>query len=209
MKKRCAVSAAWLILAGLMYFFENNTGTRIVLACSLLLPFVPRIRHGLFGRDESAGQPRPLTQTVRTFSDREEEGAGDVRAYLPGDPVNRIHWKLSAKRDELLVRGTEQEREAEDAEKKTASEDALPARDRAKKRMMMTGLSVMLGSLILLFVFPSARHGMMALLNRLFEASEAVNAYVYDRFPVPAGQSALFAAVLAGNDKNGVVGLNM
>ena len=196
MKKRCAVSAAWLILAGLMYFFENNTGTRIVLACSLLLPFVPRIRHGLFGRDESAGQPRPLTQTVRTFADREEEGAGDVRAYLPGDPVNRIHWKLSAKRDELLVRGTEQEREAEETEKKTASEDALPARDRAKKRMMLTGLSAMLGSLILLFAFPSARHGMMALLNRLFEASEAVNAYVYDRFPVPAGQSALFAAIL-------------
>ena len=47
MKKRIIGYAVWLILACLLYFFENNTGTRIVLACSLLLPFVPIIRRSL------------------------------------------------------------------------------------------------------------------------------------------------------------------
>lgn len=30
----------------------------------------------------------------------------DPRAYRPGDPLNSIHWKLSAKRDDLVVRET-------------------------------------------------------------------------------------------------------
>ena len=29
---------------------------------------------------------------------------GDVREYVPGDPVRRIHWKLSEKTDRLLIR---------------------------------------------------------------------------------------------------------
>ncbi len=29
---------------------------------------------------------------------------GDVREYVPGDPVRRIHWKLSEKTDHLLIR---------------------------------------------------------------------------------------------------------
>ena len=31
-----------------------------------------------------------------------------VRGYLPGDPLKRIDWKLSAKRDELIVRTYDQ-----------------------------------------------------------------------------------------------------
>ncbi len=196
MKKRYVGGAIWLILACLLYFFENNTGTRILLACTLLLPFVPCIRRSLFGWDEPVRRMRTFTQTVRTFADREEDEPGDVRPYLPGDPVNRIHWKLSAKRDELLVRERTGEREPEEARKKTASEDELPAAGVSGKRVFLTGLSVFFLSLILLLALLPARQGMEALLNRLFEASEAVNAYAYDRFSVPADQSTAFAAVL-------------
>ena len=59
-----------VILACLLYFFENNTGTRIVLACSLLLPFVPIIRRSLFGWDELVRRLRELTRTVQTFAGR-------------------------------------------------------------------------------------------------------------------------------------------
>ena len=121
MKKRIIGYAVWLILACLLYFFENNTGTRIVLACSLLLPFVPIIRRSLFGWDELVRRLRELTQTVQTFADRPEDDPGDVRAYQPGDPVNRIHWKLSAKRNELLVREQAKERTAEEAETKAVT----------------------------------------------------------------------------------------
>ena len=127
MKKRIIGYAVWLILACLLYFFENNTGTRIVLACSLLLPFVPIIRRGFFGRDELIWRPRELTQTVQTFADRTEDDLGDVRAYQPGDPVNRIHWKLSAKRDELLVREQAKDRTAEAAETRQPAERELKA----------------------------------------------------------------------------------
>ena len=132
MKKRIIGYAVWLILACLLYFFENNTGTRIVLACSLLLPFVPIIRRSLFGRDELIRRPRELTQTVQTFADRPEDDPGDVRAYQPGDPVNRIHWKLSAKRNELLVREQAKDRTAEEAETKAVTETKQPAESSAK-----------------------------------------------------------------------------
>ena len=116
MKRRYAGFGVWLALACLLYFFENNTGTRIVLACSFLLPFVPVIRRGLFAKDEVSPRRKAIYQTVRTFALREEDDPGDVRAYLPGDPVNRIHWKLSAKREELLVREQARGRTAVEAE---------------------------------------------------------------------------------------------
>lgn len=201
MKKRIIGYAVWLILACLLYFFENNTGTRIVLACSLLLPFVPIIRRGLFGWDELVRRLRELTQTVQTFADRPEDDPGDVRAYQPGDPVNRIHWKLSAKRNELLVREQAKERTAEEAETKAVTETIQPVESSAKRRVFLMGLSILLFSLLLLFTLPSANQGMKALLNRLFEASEKVNAYAYDRFDVladtPVGWAVLLLAVMA------------
>jgi uncharacterized protein (DUF58 family) len=36
-----------------------------------------------------------------------------LRHYEPGDPVRRIHWRASLRRDELLVRKVESERRAE------------------------------------------------------------------------------------------------
>ncbi|MBP5492108.1 MAG: DUF58 domain-containing protein [Clostridiales bacterium] len=33
----------------------------------------------------------------------------DVREYMPGDPVKRIHWKLSAKKDRFMIREPQEE----------------------------------------------------------------------------------------------------
>jgi hypothetical protein len=196
MKKRYVCYAVWLILACLLYFFENNTGSRIVLACSWLLPFVPRIRHSLFEMDADSRQPKAIPQTIKTFANREQDDPGDVRAYLPGDPVNRIHWKLTAKRDELLVREQAQDKTAEEAEIKAVLEAEQPAANQSKKHIILIGFLVFLFSLILLLIIPSANQGMQALLNRLFDASEAVNAYAYERFAVSADMPVAFAVVL-------------
>lgn len=196
MKKRSIGLAAWLILAGLLYFFENNTGTRIVLACSWLLPFVPALRRSLWEKDAASEQPKAIPHTIQSFANREEDDPGDVRSYLPGDPVNRVHWKLSAKRDELLVREQAKDKTAEEEEQKAVFQDETPPAEGPGKRIILMGLSLFLFSLILLFAIPSANQGMRALLNRLYDASEAVNAYAYRRFDVPAGSPIAFAAVL-------------
>ena len=33
----------------------------------------------------------------------------DIRDYVPGDPVKRIHWKLSAKKDTLMIKEAQEE----------------------------------------------------------------------------------------------------
>ena len=53
-----------------------------------------------------AAMPRPDADGPggAPAADAGAEPDGDVRGYVPGDPVRLIHWKLSAKLDELLVR---------------------------------------------------------------------------------------------------------
>jgi len=56
----------------------------------------------------------PVLPEVRNPGVRPRPGGGpgedyDPRDYRPGDPLNSIHWKLSAKRDELIVRETLEE----------------------------------------------------------------------------------------------------
>lgn len=195
MNRRVIGYSVWLLLAGCLYFFENDTGTRAVLAASLLLPLIPLFRRMLFSPDRAEITKRqPLT--VKTFSYREEEDTGDVRAYQPGDPVNRMHWKLSAKRREWLIRSTG--RESLPEERKTESavpEDGKSAGAR-KKKLILLCLAALLLLLLCLLLIPEANRGAETLCNQLFEASERVNAYVYDRFPVPEGQSVTLAAVL-------------
>ena len=41
---------------------------------------------------------------ARAFPALSGSPESDIRAYVPGDPVGQIHWKLSAKLDQLLVR---------------------------------------------------------------------------------------------------------
>lgn len=195
MKKRWIGYAAWLLLAAGLYFFENNTGTRIVLLCSALFPLVPVIRGAFFAPDGKKPEPKKAQahQTVRVPTPREEEEPGDVRPYRPGDPVGRIHWKLSAKRDEVLVRDTAPVWGSEEQDRHAA---AAQAHGRPRSRLLYGAAAMIPASLILLLIVPAARLGAGALCNRLFAASEAVNAYAYDRFPVPEDQSVTAAAVL-------------
>lgn len=58
--------------------------------------------------------------------------------------------------------------------------------------------AVLVGSVLALCLLPAARTGGKFLANRLFAASEAVNAYRYDFFAVPDQASALPAALLLG-----------
>lgn len=194
MKKRWFGYALCLGLAACLYFFENNTGTRTVLICSVLFPALPFFRQSFFSAEEAkkADASKPLT--VHSFAYQETDDLGDIRQYRPGDPVRRIHWKLSAKKNELLVRETEKERE-------TVQEESLQASAPKKKAGILPAW--LLGCLIVfllaaLFLLPEARLGAQALCNRVFAASEQVNAYAYDYFPVPEGQSILWAAVLIG-----------
>lgn len=201
MKTRRIGYALWLLLAACLYFFENGTGTRIILLCSLLVPLVPPLRALFFSADGGREEKEPLT--VRSFVRREAEEPGDVRAYRPGDPVRRIHWKLSAKKGELLVRETAMEPEsfAGDSFEGGAEEGTGAVRANGRKPenrgLVLRGLAaVLLLSAALLLLIPEANRGARALCNRLFAASEAANAYAYDYFPVPENQSAALAVVL-------------
>lgn len=51
--------------------------------------------------------PRQEELPGQIWRDGPETENGGVRDYAPGDPVRRIHWKLSAKADRILVREEE------------------------------------------------------------------------------------------------------
>lgn len=192
MIRRRIVYAVWLLLAACLYFFENGTGTRAVLLCSALIPFIPLLRRAFLSPDEAAEDETRDFMTVRTFVRREPDEPGDIRPYVPGDPIRRIHWKLSAKKDELLVRGAASAPEtAEEEERKVSPEHGK----RGSRFPAAAAAGILLCGLLLLLV-PEANRGAQVLCNRLFTASEAVNAYAYRRFPVPEDQSAVPAAVL-------------
>lgn len=194
MKKLTAGYGLWLLLAGCLYFFENNTGTRIVLVCSLLLPLIPALRR-MFRAPEQVETPAPRTRSVKSFLFQEEEDPGDVRNYMPGDPVNRIHWKLSAKKDELLIREQNAGTGVTETQKAIVLSPAAGDRRGKNSRLWLTaGIPAVF--LLLLFLIPEANRGAQTLMNRLFEASERVNAYAYVRFPAGAEQSVTLAAVL-------------
>ena len=198
MKKRWTGFAAWMLLAACLYFFENNTGTRTILICTLLFPLLPPLRRAFFSADGPDGREGvPGTLTVRTFVRKETEDSYDVRQYRPGDPVRRIHWKLSAGKGELLVRAPEKEQEAAE-EERTARVPAPGQNGKSGKRYVPVLLCLILLCGILLLLVPEALNGARALCNRVFAASERINAYAYDWFPVPENQSTVLAAALLG-----------
>ena len=205
MKKRWIGYAAWLLLAACLYFFENNTGTRVVLLCSALFPMVPALRRALFSPDEPEEEEARETWTVRKFVRREAEEPGEIRLYLPGDPVRNIHWKLSAKKDELLVRDAAAGQEAAEEEERSVR----PGNRRKKKNRAYAAAALGAGMLCCaaLFLVPEARRGLQELCNRLFAASEAVNRYAYQYFTVPENQGVLPAAFLLAGAAGSVLAL--
>ena len=193
MRKRWIGYAVWLLLAAGLYFFENNTGTRVVLLCSVLLPFIPPLRSAFFSSDGPAKAETAVSLTVGTFDSAETEETGDIRPYIPGDPVRRIHWKLSAKKDELLIRETAAG--SEKAEKQASVSQSRRQRKPGRRAAAVFAAGILLCAALLLLI-PEARHGARELCNRLFAASEAVNRYTYARFAVPEGQGILPAVIL-------------
>ena len=97
MRKRWFGYAAWLLASACLYFFENNTGTRTVLICSILFPLIPTLRAAFFTEDGIFREETPRRKTARTSVPRASEEPGDIRLYQPGDPVRAIHWPTTAK----------------------------------------------------------------------------------------------------------------
>ena len=194
MRPRWFGYAVWLALAACLYFFENNTGTRIVLLCSLFFPLIPPLRSAFFSPDASGRAKAPEPLTAKAFVMREADEPGDVRLYLPGDPVRRIHWKLSAKKDDLLIRETAAEQEP--TEEQTIAAAVGRQKHRSRRQITLLLAFLLLLCLALLLLIPEANRGAQALCNRLFAASEKVNAYAYDYFRVPEDQSIALAASL-------------
>ena len=188
------IYAVWLILAACLYFFENNTGTRVILISSLLFPLLPFLRSAVRNRKNPAKEEAPPDRTVSTFLRQEADETDGVRRYRPGDPVRRIHWKLSAKKGDLLVRDTQATEEA--GEQKMRFPPA-EKKDPSPRHFLLWSLSaVLLLCLLLLLLVPEARRGCMALCNRVFAASETVNAYAYTFFPVSEQQNVFPASLL-------------
>ena len=187
----------WLFAAVCLYFFENNPGTRIVLCLTAVFALIPGIRHAVLsypGRDEKTIKTGTVRdpRSVGNRNPHETEPGANIRAYMPGDPIARIHWKLSARHDELLTREEEPER-ADEAYRKERPERVI---DRDRKRRMTVLLCFLwpAAALMCLLLIPGLRQSFCALCNRLFEESERLNAYLYPRFPVSDGQGVFPAA---------------
>ena len=205
MKKRWIGYAVWLLLSACLYFFENNTGTRVILICSLLFPLIPFFRAAFFSdrkltalRTGKYTRPVHSSRQKKRISDYhrlEGEEPGDLRLYQPGDPVRRIHWKLSAKKDELLIRESAPDQEIREAEQDAAAE-SLPRKTSWRGPLLWGAVCVIVLCVLLFMLIPEAIRGAQALCNRIFAASEAANAYAYTYFPVPEGQSVTLALAL-------------
>ena len=142
----------------------------------------------LFEKDRTEERAAHSEQTARLYSYTETDEYGDIRQYVPGDPVNRIHWKLSAKRDELLVRPQTGGAVIEEKRTENKTQVGDGAHGRRQKRYIFACIGVAVLTLALLLLIPQARQSLKALFNRIFEASEAVNAYAYEYYAVPDGQ---------------------
>ena len=73
-------------------------------ASLLILPELYPVRVQL---SDMHSAPRQEENPGQIWRDGLETENGGVRDYAPGDPVRRIHWKLSAKTDRVLVREEE------------------------------------------------------------------------------------------------------
>ena len=195
MKRRIAY-AAWLVLALCLYFFENNTGSRMVLLSSFVLFVLPVTRQILFAPDVYHPRQYADQKHAAKAHTTEPEENGQVRHYQPGDPVSRIHWKLSAKRQTLLVRENSSTLVTEETKESHLETEQEGEAERRRKKVLWISGAVFFLSLLLLLLIPQAFQGMLTLLNRLFDASEAVNSYVYEHYIVSAEASVTLAGIL-------------
>ena len=66
----------------------------------LVYPPLANLPAGLLPRGRARGDDRPLPLPLRA----ESQTAYSARPYQPGDPLRRVHWPTSARRDALYVR---------------------------------------------------------------------------------------------------------
>ncbi len=196
--KRRLIYGFWFLLTVCLYFFENNMGTRCILLCTFLLLLVPRLRTLIFSPDHTDAQAIDLEWDNRFQVQQEEDEPGCVRDYHPGDPVNRIHWKLSAKRNTLLVRENEKTSWVyENREKRSCNRKKAESKKWKRKAVWICAGFVPV-IMALLVTIPAARRGLYVLANTVYDASEQLNAYAYIHFPVDMNQSTQLTSVLIG-----------
>ncbi len=185
----------FLLLILALYLFENNAGTRILLIATLLIPLIPPLARLIFRR-ESKRRMESLPRVRPQF--RTQEEPCDIRTFVPGDPVNRIHWKLSAKRGQLLLRSSFTD--ASESQTVPCPDpvpgSALPAPDRTRRKVRFLLILLLFLLLFLLFLLPAARQGCLSICNDLFRLSEASNTYRYAFFQVSPDASPILSVFL-------------
>ncbi len=82
---------------------ERVTGEVTVLPRIVSLKPTSKI---LLGSSESVKQEASGTTNINLFSLNGEPGY-EFREYMPGDPLHKVHWKLSARNETLMVRKDE------------------------------------------------------------------------------------------------------
>ena len=93
-----AAARDWL---GLFAFPLRDAPTAQVLV-------TPRMYDVTVSLPEDAAQAQSEWRPTALRSSASEPDNSDIRAYVPGDPIRQIHWKLSAKTDQLLLREANQ-----------------------------------------------------------------------------------------------------
>lgn len=63
-----------------------------------------KIMHGSDGRERTTGEAESMSAGANFFPG---EPGHEFREYQAGDPLHKVHWKLSAKTDRLMVRKSE------------------------------------------------------------------------------------------------------
>ncbi len=68
------------------------------------IPVLPIQRMPEIVTDSNGFRAKILSKSVSPYSE-----LYDIREYIPGDPIKNVHWKMSAKKDEILVREPQEE----------------------------------------------------------------------------------------------------
>ena len=194
MKKRYAIQILWVLSSALLFFFESSPGTCTILAASLLLPPLARClpsRLGLLSPPPSG----PLEREEKELLPGPSDALSELRPYVPGDPVRHIHWKMTARTGQVLVRipGPSENDPVPVSGKKESTGQVSPSRFIPRRFCLLLAGGLLF--LLFLLLFP-ARESTLSLLNRLFDMSESRNAYVYDHFPVASAPGPLPSFIL-------------
>ncbi|MDR3206861.1 MAG: DUF58 domain-containing protein [Oscillospiraceae bacterium] len=91
-------------MLGLCWLSARSPAPATLIVC----PRVHELRNCRLSIGQAAALPRPSEG-----SGDETTASSDSRKYQYGDPVNRVHWKLTARKNELITRLFEDEEEPE------------------------------------------------------------------------------------------------